>query len=127
MTTKFGKEMKKLIIFLIIAAAGYLIYNKFLRENEILKVEGNLVRVQHSASIESPGVSARNFGYAEGTVKNLSEKIVKNIVINYMIDRQISSAAIYELKPNEEVKFKTNQVLIRVYEPPFYIESIKHD
>lgn len=119
--------MKKLIIFLIIAAAGYLIYNNFLTKNEILKVEGDLVRVQQSASIESPGVSARNFGYAEGTVKNMSDKIVKNIVINYMIDRQISSATIYELKPNEEVKFKTNQVMIRVLEPPFYLESVKHD
>ncbi len=119
--------MKKLILFLIIAAAGYLVYENFLKENEVIKVEGSLVRIQNSASIESPGVSARNFGYAEGTVKNLSGKIVKNIVINYMIDRQISSAKISELKPNEEVKFKTDQVMIRVLEPPFYLESVKHD
>ena len=42
-----------------------------------------------------------------------------------MIDRQISSTTIPQLNPNEEVKFKTNQVMIRVMEPPFYLESVK--
>jgi hypothetical protein len=118
--------MKKLFIFLVVAAAGYLVYDNFVKEKEVIHVEGSLVRVQASASLGAPGVTARNYGHAEGTVKNITDEVVKNIVINYMIDRQISSTTIPQLNPNEEVKFKTNQVMIRVMEPPFYLESVKY-
>ena len=119
--------MKKLFIFLAVVVAAYLVYDNFLKEKEVIHVEGSLVRVQESASLEAPGVTARNYGHAEGTAKNLSDKAVKNIVINYMIDRQLSSTTIPQLNPNEEVKFKTNQVMIRVMEPPFYLESVKFE
>jgi len=120
--------MKKLFILLAAVAAIYLIYDNFVRkENEAIQVEGSLVRVQESASLEAPGVTARNYGHAEGTVKNTSDKVVKNIVINYMIDRQVSSASISHLNPNEETKFITNPVMLRVMEPPFYIESVKFE
>lgn len=118
--------MKKVIIFIVLAIAGYLVYDNFIKEKEIVHVEGNLVRVQQSASLDAPGVSARNYGHAVGTVKNLSGKILKNVVINYMIDRQISSTTIYQLNPNQEIKFKTNEVMLRVMEPPFYLENVKY-
>lgn len=119
--------MKKLFIFLAAVVAAYLIYDNFVKTKEVIHVEGELVRVQESASLEAPGVTARNYGHAEGTVKNMTDEVVKNIVINYMIDRQISSTTIPQLNPNEEVKFKTNQVMLRVMEPPFYLESVKYD
>ncbi|HAB51344.1 MAG: hypothetical protein A2315_06535 [Ignavibacteria bacterium RIFOXYB2_FULL_35_12] len=119
--------MKKLFIFLVVLVAAYLVYDNFVKEKEVIHVEGSLVRVQESASLEAPGVSARNYGHAEGTTKNMTDKVVKNIVINYMIDRQISSTTIAQLNPNEEVRFKTNQVMIRVMEPPFYLESVKFE
>ena len=122
-----GKTMKKLFIFLAVAVAGYLVYDNFVKEKEVIHVEGSLVRVQQSASLEAPGVTARNYGHVEGTAKNMNDKVVKNIIINYMIDRQISSTTIPQLNPNEEVKFRTNQVMIRVLEPPFYLESVKHE
>jgi hypothetical protein len=118
--------MKKLFIFLALAVAGYIVYDNFIKVKEVIHVEGSLVRIQQSASLEAPGVTARNFGYAEGTAKNMTGEAIKNIVINYMIDRQISSTTIPQLNPNEEVKFKTNQVMIRVMEPPFYLESVKY-
>lgn len=119
--------MKKLFIFLAVAVAGYLVYDNFVKEKEVIHVEGSLVRIQESASLEAPGVTVRKYGHAEGTLKNMTDEVVKNIVINYMIDRQISSATIPQLNPNEEVKFKTNQVMIRVMEPPFYLESVKFE
>jgi hypothetical protein len=119
--------MKKLLIFLVLALAGYFAYTNFLAEKEIVHVEGSLVRVQESASLDAPGVSARKFGHAEGTVKNLSDKPARNIVINYLIDRQNSSTTISQLNPGQEVNFKTNPVLIRVLEPPFYLESVKFE
>jgi hypothetical protein len=119
--------MKKLIIFLVAVIAVYLIYDNFIKENELVHVDASLVRVQESASLETPGVTARNYGHAEGTIKNLSDLPLKNIVINYMIDRQISTSTIYQLNPNEEVKFRTNPVMLRVMEPPFYLESVKYD
>ena len=121
------KTMKKLFIFLAVAVAGYLVYDNFVKEKEVIHVEGSLVRVQQSASLEAPGVTTRNYGHAEGTAKNMTDKVLTNIVINYMIDRQISSTTIPQLNPNEEVKFRTNQVMIRVLEPPFYLESVKHE
>lgn len=90
----------------------------------MIHVEGELVRVQQSASLDAPGVTARNYGHAEGIVKNLSDQAVTNIDINYMIDRQISSAKINQLNPGEEKKFSTNEVMIRVMEPPFFLESV---
>ena len=119
--------MKKLLIFLALAVAGYFAYTNFLVEKEIVHVEGSLVRVQESSSLDAPGVSARNFGHAEGTVKNLSDKLVSNIIINYLIDRQNSSTTIPQLNPGQEANFRTNQVLIRVLEPPFYLESVKFE
>lgn len=119
--------MKKLFIFLAAVVVAYLIYDNFIKAKELIHVEGELARVQQSASLEAPGVTARNYGHAEGTVKNMTDKVVKNVVINYMIDRQISSTTIPQLNPNEEVKFKTNQVMLRVMEPPFYLESVKYD
>ncbi len=119
--------MKKLFIFLAAVVVAYLIYDNFIKAKELIHVEGELARVQQSASLEAPGVTARNYGHAEGTVKNMTDKVVKNVVINYMIDRQISSTTIPQLNPNEEVKFKTNQVMIRVMEPPFYLESVKYE
>ena len=86
-----------------------------------------LTRVQESASLEAPGVTARNYGHAEGSAKNMTDKVVKNVVINYMIDRQISSTTIVQLNPNEEVNFRTNPVMIRVMDPPFYLESVKFE
>ncbi len=117
--------MKKLFIFLAVVVAAYLVYDNFVKEKETIHVEGSLVRVQQSASLDAPGVSARNYGHAEGTAKNMTDKVLKNIVINYMIDRQISSTTIAQLNPNEEVNFKTNEVMLRVMEPPFYLESVK--
>lgn len=119
--------MKKLFIFLALAVAGYLVYDNFIKEKEVIHVEGSLARIQQSASLEAPGVTARNYGYAEGTAKNMTGEAVKNIVINYMIDRQISTTTIPQLNPNEEVKFITNQVMIRVLEPPFYLDSVKSE
>lgn len=119
--------MKKLFIFLILIVVGYLIYNNFVKKHEVIHVDGNLIRLQVSASLDAPVVSARNYGHAEGKAKNMTDKVIKNIVINYMIDRQLSSTTIPQLNPNEEVKFKTNQVMIRVIEPPFYLESVKFE
>jgi hypothetical protein len=118
--------MKNLFIFLAVVATSYLVYDNFVKEKEVIHVKGSLVRVQVSASQEAPGVTARNYGHAEGTVKNMTDEVVKNIVINYMIDRQISSTTIPQLNPNEEVRFKTNEVMLRVMEPPFYLESVKY-
>ena len=119
--------MKKLFIFLAVVVAAYLIYDNFVKKQEVIHVDGSLVRVQQSASLEAPGVTARNYGHAEGTVKNMIDKIVKNVVIIYLIDRQSSSSTIPQLNPNEEVKFRTNPVIIRVMEPSFYLESVKFD
>lgn len=119
--------MKNLFIFLALAVAGYLVYDNFVKEKEVIHVEGSLTRVQESASLEAPGVTTRNYGHAEGTAKNMTDKVVKNVVINYMIDRQVSSTILPQLNPNEEVKFRTNPVMLRVMEPPIFLESVKYD
>ena len=119
--------MKKLFIFLVAAVAVYLIYDNFVKKQEVIRVDGELVRIKEAASLEAPGITPRSFGYAEGSAKNMTDKVVKNIVINYMIDRQLSSTTIPQLNPNEEVRFKTNQVMIRVMETPFYLESVKFE
>jgi hypothetical protein len=119
--------MKKLFIFLTVAVVAYLIYDNFVKKHEVIQVEGSLVRVQENASLEVTGVSLRNYGHAEGTAKNMTDKVIKNIIINYMIDRQISSTKISHLNPNAEVKFKSNPVMLRVLEPPFYLDNVKYD
>jgi hypothetical protein len=119
--------MKKFFILLALAAAVYFAYSNFVKEKEVIHVIGELVRIKEAASLDAPGIIPRSFGYAEGNAINLTDKVVKNIVITYMIDRQLSSTTILQLNPNEEVKFKTNQVMIRVMEPPFYLESVKFD
>lgn len=119
--------MKKLLIFVILVIAGYLIYDNFIKKDEVLEIKGNLTKIHEGASADAPAIQPRTWAFIEGTAKNSSDKDVFNINIVYKINGKESSAKISKLSAGEETKFKTDQVMVGSYETSHHIEKITFD
>ncbi len=119
--------MKKLFIFIVLFAAGYLVYDNFLKEKEILEVRGNLVKMKEGANIDAPSIQPRTWGHIEGRVKNLSDSEVHNIEIIYKINGRESSARVSKLAAGEEINFKTEKVMLNSYEASHFLEKLSFD
>lgn len=119
--------MKKLLIIVVLIVGGYLAYENFLKEKEVLEVKGNLVKMKEGVNIDAPAIQPRTWGHIEGTVKNISESDVNNIEIVYKINGKESVARIKSLAAGEEVKFKTDKILLNSYEASHYLEKVNFD
>lgn len=119
--------MKKLIVFILFVVAAYFIYDNFIKEEKILEVKGNLIKLRESASIDAPAIQPRTWGHIEGTVKNLSDKEVNNIEIVYNINGKESTAKISKLASGAEVNFKTNRIMLGSYEASHFLEKVSFD
>lgn len=119
--------MKKFLILVVLIVGGYLAYENFLKEKEVLEVKGNLVKMKEGVNIDAPAIQPRTWGHIEGTVKNISESDVNNIEIVYKINGKESVARIKSLAAGEEVKFKTDKILLNSYEASHYLEKVIFD
>jgi hypothetical protein len=77
--------------------------------------------------IDAPALQARDFSHYAGTVKNISDKTLNNIIVTYLIDAQPSTASIDKLEPGEQKSFNTNPVLLRNMEAAHYLKSVEYD
>lgn len=118
--------MKKLLIFLVLVAAGYFAYDYFFTNNEIITVDGNFVKMKEGVNLDAPAIQPKTWGHVEGTVKNSSDKVVKDIVILYKVGGIDSKSVIRELQPGQEAKFRTNRVMLRVIDPSHYLENVTY-
>lgn len=119
--------MKKFLILVVLIVGGYLAYENFLKEKEVPEVKGNLVKMKEGVNIDAPAIQPRTWGHIEGTVKNISESDVNNIEIVYKINGKESVARIKSLAAGEEVKFKTDKILLNSYEASHYLEKVIFD
>lgn len=119
--------MKKFLILVVLIIGGYLAYENFLKEKEVLEVNGNLVKMKEGVDIDAPAIQPRTWGHIEGTVKNISEGDVNNIEIVYKINGKESAARIKSLAAGEEVKFKTDKILLNSYEASHFLEKVNFD
>jgi hypothetical protein len=119
--------MKKLIVFVIIVIIGYLVYDNFIKEKEVVNINASYVKSQESVSADAPTLSPRQFGHYEGTVKNVGDKSLSNLVITYLIDGQESDWEISSLSPGDSVNFVTKTVMLHHMDSAHYLKSIVYD
>jgi len=75
--------------------------------------------------INAPSISKPlNDIRVKGTVKNVSDRTLKNIVITYKIARGTVTAKISSLKPNKSSKFTTSKYKSKRTTPKYELESI---
>ncbi|HEY6626014.1 MAG TPA: hypothetical protein VIZ21_03590, partial [Ignavibacteriaceae bacterium] len=73
--------MKKLIIFILLVAGGYFAYEYLIKEKTVLEINADKsVTTQHSMDIDAPALAPSRFGSVHGTIKNVSDKTVTNIL-----------------------------------------------
>ncbi len=74
--------MKKLIIFILLVAGAYFAYDKLIKEKTVLEIKADKsISTEHSMDIDAPALSPSKFASVQGTVKNVSDKTVTNIVL----------------------------------------------
>lgn len=119
--------MKKFLILVVLIVGGYLAYENFIKEKEVLEVKGNLIKMKEGVNIDAPAIQPRTWGHIEGIAKNISESDINNIEIVYKINGKESVARIKSLAAGEEVKFKTDKILLNSYEASHFLEKVNFD
>ena len=119
--------MKKFTIFLLLLIAGYFAYDTFLKEKEVVSIEANYVKNRESVDIDAPALQPKDFAHYEGTIKNIGDEILNNIVVTYLIDAVPSTVSISSLKPGEEINFSTNPVMLRNMDASHYLKDVTYD
>lgn len=119
--------MKKFIIFIALVVAGYFAYDNFIKEKVPYEIKDSYSKQREAVDIEAPSIQPRDIANYEGTIKNISDKALTNVVINYLIDAQPSSATIDKLEPGEEKSFKTNPVILRHMDAAHHLKEVTFD
>lgn len=121
--------MKKFLIFLLLVVSGYFAYDYFLAEKELYEITASYNKQRESVDINAPSIQPADYSHYSGTIKNISEKTLKDLTIIYMIDAQQSTASLDKLEPGEMKEFKTSVVRLRHMDPSHYLKEVtfKHE
>lgn len=120
--------MKKILILILIGAAGYFAYEHLLKEKSVLEIKANKsISTNYSMDIDAPALSPGKSGFVQGTVKNISDKAITNIVLKYKMNAQPTEARIDRLEPGEVKNFSTQSVRLRHTEVTFFLEEMSYD
>jgi len=119
--------MKKFLVFVLLIVAGYFAYDNFIKEKEAVEINASYNKMREAVDIDAPALQARDFAHYAGTIKNITDETLNNVVVNYLIDAQPSTAKIDKLEPGEEKTFTTNPVMLRHMDPAHYLKSVEYD
>lgn len=120
--------MKKFLVFLILVAAAYFAYEYLIKEKEVLEIKAEKsLSTAHSMDADAPAISPSRSGSVAGTVKNISDKAVTNILLKYKLDAKPVEARIDRLEPGETKNFQTQSVSLRYADPSFFLEEATYD
>lgn len=120
--------MKKFLVFILLVVAGYFAYDNFIRDKEVLEIKAEKsLSTAHSMDADAPAISPSRSGSVAGTVKNISDKVVKNIVLKYQMDSKPVEARIDRLEPGETKSFSTQNVSLRYADPSFFLEESTYE
>jgi hypothetical protein len=120
--------MKTKEIFIVVALVSVLFSCDLLKKEEVKILNDNLVtKTKSGMDLESASMAKQlTNAKIEGTVKNVSEKTLKNIVITYKIGRTAVTAKIASLKPDQKIKFTTTGYKSNQKNPKYHLESITY-
>lgn len=119
--------MKKFLIFILLVVAGYFVYDNFIEEKEVVQINASYTKAREAVDLDAPAINPRDFAHYEGTIKNISDKVLNNLVITYLIDAQESVCKINKLQPGEEINFSTEAVMLHHMDPAHYLKSVLYD
>jgi len=120
--------VKKLIIFILLVAAGYFAYEYLIKEKTALEIKADKsISTQHSMDIDAPALAPAKFASVQGTVKNVSDKTVTNILLKYKLNAKPVEARIDKLEPGEVKNFSTQSVRLRHVEVTFFLEEMSYE
>jgi len=120
--------VKKFLLLILICAAGYFAYDNFIKEEKVLDIKANKsISTNYSADIDAPALSPGKTGSIEGTVKNVSDEPVTNIILKYKFDTKPAEARIDRLEPGETKNFSTQSIMLLHDSPSFYLEEMSYE
>ncbi len=120
--------MKKLLLVILIAAAGYFAYEYLIKEKQVLEIKADkFITTNNSMDIEAPVLAPPTYGAIQGTVKNISDKLVTNIILKYKLDAKPVEASIDRLEPGEQRNFSTQTIIIKNAGAPFFLEEMIYE
>jgi hypothetical protein len=121
-------KMKKLLVFVLLVAAGYFVYEYVIKEKTVLEITADKsISTQHSMDVDAPALAPSRYGSVQGTVKNVSDKTVTNIVLKYKLNAEPVEARIDKLEPGETKNFSTQSVMLAHSEVTFFLEEMTYD
>jgi len=120
--------VKKLLVFILLVAGGYLAYKYLIEEKTVLEIKADKsISTEHSMDIDAPALAPSRFGSVQGTVKNVSDQSVSNIVLKYKLNAQPVEARIDRLEPGETKNFSTQSVRLSHVEVTFFLEEMSYE
>jgi hypothetical protein len=120
--------MKKLLIFVLLVAAGYFVYEYVIKEKPVLEIKADKsISTQYSDNIEAPALAPSKSGLVQGTVTNVSNKVVTNIVLKYKLNAEPVEARIDQLEPGETKNFSTQSIMLRHSEVTFFLDKMSYE
>ena len=116
--------MKKFLIFVLLVAGAYLVYDNFIVEKEALEINATKhVTTSYSSDINEPAMAPKKYGTVKGTVKNISDKTITNIILKYKLNAEPVEARIDRLDPGEVKNFSTQTLMLKHSEVTFFLEE----
>lgn len=119
--------MKKILIFIVLCVAGYFAYDTFLKEKDAVEINAAYNKTRDAVDIDAPAIQPRDFASYAGTIKNITDETLTNIVVTYLIDAQASTANLDKLEPGEEKYFITSAVMLRHMDAGHYLKEVTYD
>lgn len=120
--------MKKLIIFILLVAGSYFAYDYFIKEKTVLEINADKsISTQHSMDVDAPALAPARFASVQGTVKNVSDKTVTNILLKYKLNAEPIEARIDKLEPGETKNFSTQSIRLSHVEVTFFLEEMSYE
>lgn len=116
-----------MFIFILIGGTGYFAYEYLIKER-VLEINANkIISTAYSADIDAPSLYPAHSGSIQGTVKNISDKVVRNILLKYKLDGIPVEASIYSLEPGEQMEFSTPIVKVRSESPNYFMVKMTYE
>ena len=120
--------MKKLLIFILFVVGVYFAYEYLIKEKNVLEIHADKsITTEQSMDVNAPAISPARFGSVKGTVKNVSDKTVTNIILMYKLNTEPVEARIDHLEPGETKDFSTRSVRLSHVEVTFFLEGMSYD
>jgi hypothetical protein len=123
--------MKKFIIMLFIISlgvAGYFFLKPEEQLIEIVKAQVELQQIGGGMNFETPSVTQRRFAARiKGTIKNISDKELKNIVLAYKLGNKTVTTNISSLEAGKSKSFVTDRYETPNRTPKMELISVEYE